>query len=177
VAALDLLNNGEFDIHAGTTTIPIRCPTGQARPMPERSKPGPGPDDVLTARDLSEQYGLAPRVAESIVRSLLRQVRAWRCRSAGARCSAKTCSRAGGIVMAKYLLSIFLVCGAAVWFAHSPNSSPAAAEKACSLVSLPSYSSPRFYRTYTSAWNSRRYWQTYAPGWGFGPWHSCVVDK
>jgi hypothetical protein len=31
------------------------------------------PDDVLTARDLHEQYGLAPRVAESIVRSLLRQ--------------------------------------------------------------------------------------------------------
>ena len=31
------------------------------------------PDDVLTARDLQEQYGLAPRVAESIVRSLLRQ--------------------------------------------------------------------------------------------------------
>lgn len=31
------------------------------------------PDDVLTARDLAEQYGLAPRVAESIVRSLLRQ--------------------------------------------------------------------------------------------------------
>jgi hypothetical protein len=30
-------------------------------------------DDVLTARDLVEQYGLAPRVAESIVRSLLRQ--------------------------------------------------------------------------------------------------------
>ena len=41
----------------------------------ERSNPGPGraPDDVLTARDLAEQYGLAPRVAESIVRSLLRQ--------------------------------------------------------------------------------------------------------
>ena len=33
----------------------------------------PSPDDLLTARDLSDQYGLAPRVAESIVRSLLRQ--------------------------------------------------------------------------------------------------------
>ena len=33
----------------------------------------PREDDVLTARDLSDQYGLAPRVAESIVRSLLRQ--------------------------------------------------------------------------------------------------------
>ena len=31
------------------------------------------PDDILTARDLVAQYGLAPRVAESIVRSLLRQ--------------------------------------------------------------------------------------------------------
>ena len=30
-------------------------------------------DDVLTARQLTEDYGLAPRVAESIVRSLLRQ--------------------------------------------------------------------------------------------------------
>ena len=36
--------------------------------MPKRK-----PDDVLTARQLVEQYGLAPRVAESIVRSLLRQ--------------------------------------------------------------------------------------------------------
>jgi hypothetical protein len=45
--------------------------------MSERSKPGPGRaptgDDILTARQLVEQYGLAPRVAESIVRSLLRQ--------------------------------------------------------------------------------------------------------
>lgn len=31
------------------------------------------PDDVLTARQLTEEYGLAPRVAESIVRSLLSQ--------------------------------------------------------------------------------------------------------
>ena len=36
--------------------------------MPKRK-----PSDVLTARQLVEQYGLAPRVAESIVRSLLRQ--------------------------------------------------------------------------------------------------------
>jgi hypothetical protein len=33
----------------------------------------PSGDDVLTARQLVEEYGLAPRVAESIVRSLLRQ--------------------------------------------------------------------------------------------------------
>jgi hypothetical protein len=38
--------------------------------MPERPR---RPDDILTARDLVAEYGLAPRVAESIVRSLLRQ--------------------------------------------------------------------------------------------------------
>lgn len=31
------------------------------------------PDDLLTARQISEQYGLDPRVAESIVRNLGRK--------------------------------------------------------------------------------------------------------
>lgn len=31
------------------------------------------PDDLLTARDISAQYGLDPRVAESIVRNLGRK--------------------------------------------------------------------------------------------------------
>ena len=42
-----------------------------------REKPNetrePSGDDILTARQLVDEYGLAPRVAESIVRSLLRQ--------------------------------------------------------------------------------------------------------
>ena len=40
---------------------------------PQTSKRERSGDDVMTARDLVADYGLAPRVAESIVRSLLRQ--------------------------------------------------------------------------------------------------------
>lgn len=38
--------------------------------MPEQKRSG---DDLLTARQIAEQYGLDPRVAESIVRNLGRK--------------------------------------------------------------------------------------------------------
>lgn len=44
--------------------------SGSEHARPARERKG---DDILTARDLVDDYGLAPRVAESIVRSLLRQ--------------------------------------------------------------------------------------------------------